>query len=546
MGIMPKTKEYVRRIRNCCLIGLFLGGLWLPLMDTLFIFDTSPALLEGREPAGWPTFVSSAKELALYPVKFEQFFRDHLGFRKLLIRTYNALHVKMLQISPLPHVILGKYSWLFSSNNGYAQSRRFTTAELRQWQRVLEQRRDWLADRGSRYLFVVAPNKETVYPEFMPDHLNGVRHESLLDQLIAHLRAHSAISLLDLRSPMHDAKGLHPLYTRTDMHWNDLGMFVGYQSILRALSDWFPHLQPLPLSAFDLRLSQGPPGHFDLARLMALPEFFAEQYVALIPHQARRAQVPRLSPRENVTTLTDTTLPRAVVLHDSFAHALIPFLSEHFQRVHYYRGIQEFQYDVVHHEHPDVVIQFIVERHIVPPAFLPTNPPEVEDRYLLQHYEQASDVRLALSAQQQSTLKANVPLSVSPAKDALLLRASHTDPQLILPSFSVSPGTIPTCRIDITSPASTTLTLFYLTNNTRMYTGKLSITRKLRAGQQQVYIQLTDQEFSGALRLDPGTVTGEYRIHGIEVRAFSPEKTPVAVTVPITPDTPRGSSTRPG
>lgn len=530
---MQKMRAHVRRSRNFCLIGLFLGVLWLPVLDNFFGFDASPSLQERRGLAGFPAFVPSTKELALYPAKFEQFYRDHLGFRQSLIRAYNFLHVKVFKVSPTPQVIMGKNHWFFFHNDGYYRSvRQFTTAELRQWKLVLEQRRNWLADRGIPYLFVVAPNKETIYPEFMPDHINRVRPESLLDQLIAYLCTHSDVSILDLRSPLRDAKGSHLLYSRTDIHWNDFGAFVGYQSILQALSDRFPHLRALPFSAFDVRLSQRPGIQFDLARVLALPGVFPEHHVALVPHQPRRAQMPRLSIVENVTTVTDAALPRAVVLHDSFAVTLIPFLSEHFQRVYYYRGVEEFQYDIVHNEHPDVAIQFIVERHIVPPAFLPTNPPEVEDRYLLQHYEQASDVRLALSAQHQNGLKANVPLSVGPAKDALLLRASHTDPQLILPPFSVSPGTIPVCRIDLTAPAPTTLTLFYLTNNTRVYTGKLSITRKLRAGQQQVYIPLTDQEFSGALRLDPGTVTGEYRIHGIEVRAFSPENSAVVATAP--------------
>lgn len=531
---MPNTSDRVRRIKNCALIGLFLGVLWLPLVDNFFVVDPGPSLNEGRRIARLPAFVLRKKALALYPTKFEQFFRAHLGFRKSLIRTYNALHVKVLQISPLPRVIMGKNGWLFSDNFDYHRAvRPFTADHLWQWQRVLEQRRDWLADRGIRYLFVIAPNKETVYPEFMPDHINRVRHESLLDQLIAHLRMHSEMSILDLRDPLLSAKDSHFLYPRTDLHWNDFGAFVGYQSVVKALSDWFPHLQPLSLSAFDFRLQEPPDHfHFDLARMMALPETFAERYGALVPRQVRHTQVLPFSTRENVTTLDDATLPRAVVLHDSFVFALMPFLSEHFQRVYYYMGNQEFQYDIVYNEHPDVVIQFIAERHLVPPLFLPTNPPEVEDRYLLQQYEKTVDVRLALSAQHRASLKANVPLSVEPANDALLLRTPHVDPRIILPTFSVPPGTMPVCRIDLTTPAPTTLTLFYLTNKTRAYIAKLSISRKLRAGRQQVYIPLTDQEFSGALRLDPGTVAGKYAIHGIEVRAFLPENSTVAATAP--------------
>ena len=64
-----------------------------------------------------------------------------------------------------------------------------------------------------------------------------------------------------------------------------------------------------------------------------------------------------------VTEVADTRLPRAVIFRDSFASRLVPFLSEHFSRA-VYLWQNDFDADVVGSEHPDIVIQEIVGRHL--------------------------------------------------------------------------------------------------------------------------------------------------------------------------------------
>ena len=58
-------------------------------------------------------------------------------------------------------------------------------------------------------------------------------------------------------------------------------------------------------------------------------------------------------------------LPRAVMFRDSFAECMIPFLSEHFRRILYiHLEPEEFHYDLVEREKPDMVIQEMVERKL--------------------------------------------------------------------------------------------------------------------------------------------------------------------------------------
>lgn len=66
--------------------------------------------------------------------------------------------------------------------------------------------------------------------------------------------------------------------------------------------------------------------------------------------------------REAVTIVDDPSLPTAVVFHDSFMPALLPYLSQHFRRVRYVWC--HYLQPVVDAERPDIVIHENVSRNV--------------------------------------------------------------------------------------------------------------------------------------------------------------------------------------
>jgi len=63
-------------------------------------------------------------------------------------------------------------------------------------------------------------------------------------------------------------------------------------------------------------------------------------------------------------------LPRAVMLRDSMAIALIPLLSENFSRIVYVSS-RTLDRDLIEREKPDIVIEELVERSLNAPGALP-------------------------------------------------------------------------------------------------------------------------------------------------------------------------------
>ena len=200
-------------------------------------------LVENRALASRPELKLDRAVLAGFPARFEAYFNDQFGFRKRLIHWLNIIKVAGLGVSPSSKVVLGRNGWLFHGDlyldyyRAISLSRR---AKLAMWQQLLESRRDWLAARGIPYLVVFVPTKSTMYPEYMPRVYNRVDRESRLDQLKAHLKTHSTLTILDLREPLLAAKSDGQIYYRTDTHWNNRGAYAGYARIMEALSAWFP------------------------------------------------------------------------------------------------------------------------------------------------------------------------------------------------------------------------------------------------------------------------------------------------------------------
>lgn len=374
--------------KNSGLPLVFLLMIFLPLADTVLRISAPIPLRENRKLASRPTF--DYRRPWDYLRGYEAFFNDHFGFRTQLLLAHNRLVYGLFRASPTEKVIIGRQGWLFLSRladftneiDYYRAVKPFSLRELAEFKKVLEERRAWLAQRGIRYLFVLAPNKSTIYPEFMPAAVNRVHPRTRMDQLVDYLARHSDLKILDLRPALRQEKRELRVYHKTDSHWNDLGGYVAYREIVRRLGDYFPGVAPMPLGDFTVARAEGAEG--DLASMLALRrDRWRETYITLepkTPFLARpAAPTPGFAPpsswiRLDATERAGAPIQGAVMVRDSFAHQLIPYLSETFARIVYiWDWDLHFYPEVIEKERPRVVIDEMAERSLLNPV--PVNPP---------------------------------------------------------------------------------------------------------------------------------------------------------------------------
>lgn len=357
------------------LLVVFLAAIGLPPLMTLFSPGKQVSEDEKRTLTAAPELTFSLSSIRAFPRAFEAYYGDHFGLRNTLTQGYTLARLRLQKISSAEDVVIGRDDWLFYGRQDLIDDHRgrlsWSDAELAAWKRELTARRDWLAERGVRYLYVVAPNKQSVYPEFMPLQFTKVAQGSRTDRWLAYLRRHTDIDILDLRQPLLAAKPEALVYQRTDTHWNDRGAFVAYRAMIGHLQNDAVHATPLAAYAETRKEHGGGDLAAKLGAVGAFPDYdtqlaLREPPCAHVVPAKGEAVTERGKHPAMAATRCEQAVLTVLMLHDSFATKLMPFLSESFREITYVwsRYDQAMVEKLLADEQPDIVIEQSVERRM--------------------------------------------------------------------------------------------------------------------------------------------------------------------------------------
>lgn len=350
---------------------LFTAAIGAPGLVMLTGSDPQLKNTEKRELAQVPRY--SLERLAKFPTEYTVYFSENFGLRKLLFR-WNALtYVYGLHASPLPdRVFFGKGDWMFYVRDGaleqYQDLCQFPEEKAARIARTLVERRDWLRAQGIHYVLMIPPEKSSIYPEKLPSRIHRFGLPSCLDQFLAYLRKHTDLDVVDVRDELKAMKAERDVYYTTDIHWNPIGGYIGYKGLMEHIHRALPSAgPPVPFASFTIDPDTNDAG--DLALQIGVNDLLTRVTPMLVP--ATKPKSERLPPdsyhgsaffkfQPVIDQVADTTKPRLLMWRDSFAVYMIPHLSEHFSRsVYIWTPI--FLHEIVQQEHPDVVVQEIME-----------------------------------------------------------------------------------------------------------------------------------------------------------------------------------------
>jgi alginate O-acetyltransferase complex protein AlgJ len=364
----------VKKLQNKFIIVLFIAVLALPALDMIFHFSPVKELFEKRLPVEKPTFPRSLSELKEYPRNFEKFFNDDYGMRKSFITLYGKMMDKIFDESPDARAVVGKDGWFFFDNcnslldaTGKAQLDDVLVAKgvenfIKNWRQLREKNVD--------YLVVIAADKSSVYPEFLPDYIKPSDLHRI-DKFISALKQKAPdFPLLDLRPILLEAKKRDSIiYHETDTHWNRRGAHYGYVSMMKKLGAK-PHLR----SEFVNKEDDTVRG--DISDIMGvdtknlnrdLAPKFKTYSQEIEGSKVEKAEFHRFRAFENL----HKNLPRAFVYHDSFYGELFDLANEHFSFVASanespcdinYDRIRSYKPNVIIHEFWEGRIELIMKR----------------------------------------------------------------------------------------------------------------------------------------------------------------------------------------
>lgn len=317
---------------------------------------------EKRELASCPSFFTEKGINKDFTDEFDAYFTDNFAFRTDFITAYAKLYDAVFAQSISDQVVIGKEGWLFFTPevNDYTNTAVLSDGEVYRICRTLAIMREYAARNGAEFIFTIAPNKSSIYGEYMPDSYIQVGEENSYDVLSAELATRD-FPFVDLRAVLRNGSEEADLYHKKDTHWNNLGALLGYVAILDAVSeavpdftfDTYEEITPVAANTWS----------GDLECMLFPTQVLLDTQYDLGMQENYRSRRPIKSPEEiKITTYCDSGEKNAVMYRDSFANALIPMMSNAFSTITYSRAIP-YDFSLVTEE-TDVVIFEIVERNL--------------------------------------------------------------------------------------------------------------------------------------------------------------------------------------
>lgn len=358
---------------------LFCGLLLGPFLDQLVrpSSDRSPREAELRDPAPFPEWPEEFAAWAAFTRDLKVHYADTMGMRDYLLRWRNIVQWTWIGACSAETLDRGPTGWAFYAGERTRDVYRglipADVAEQDRWVEVLKERRDACERVGAKYLFVICPSKEVIYPEFAPSTWEPIG-PSRYEQFAQRLAREPSIPFLDLRPAFLAAKsGDKPgdwLYNEFGTHWNGRGIHVAYSEILERLRADFPDLKTWPVEEL-ARFEDAGSGD-GLGRQLYIDDLLdgagyglgvlAPQYeVMLDVSEGLDRRVLANGPPDR---------PRLVWFHDSFGPYLQSLLFAAFSYTSARRTFQFVAKDVFQ-EVPDIVLETFVDRslYIMPPIY---------------------------------------------------------------------------------------------------------------------------------------------------------------------------------
>ncbi|MPM06681.1 hypothetical protein SDC9_52983 [bioreactor metagenome] len=217
---------------------VFLISLLLPLLFSDFK-GGGVSESEKRVLAKFPDIeLNSLNSVNEFKDSFDIWFIDNIGFRNSAMRIKASIEYWLFNVSSNKSVVVGKDGWLFytgSSNLEIAAGTYPISQEkLINIKNNQQKVQDKLHEKGINYLIILVPSKVSVYPENL--YGNYSIRPTVIDKLSSFLGENTSIPVINLKNELLDAKVSDLLYYKQDTHWNDLGAYVGYCSVIKTLN----------------------------------------------------------------------------------------------------------------------------------------------------------------------------------------------------------------------------------------------------------------------------------------------------------------------
>lgn len=325
---------------------------------------TDAITAEKRRLAEFPAFQDAEGNFnTKFSTEFQAYVSDHFGFRQELVQLDSLLKADLLHVSAEDNVIIGKEDWFYytKTTDDFIGNPTVSDLGLQNILRNLKLMQEYTESKGSQILVTIVPNKNTIYPEYMPDYYRNFGTSSNLDRL-EQLLSGQEIPYLSLKDALLQEKEQSnmQLYHKLDSHWNNAGALSGYRAIMDASG---LACNSYPDAEKHYKIEWNRTG--DIFEMLFPDSGILDENVIYLELDFNYRYLGHYKNSDDLTinTINPEGTGSLLMFRDSFGEAIIPYFSQSFHTAMYSRA-RGCPFYYLEMQKYDLVIAEIVERNI--------------------------------------------------------------------------------------------------------------------------------------------------------------------------------------
>lgn len=287
------------------------------------------------------------------------YFEDNFAYRNNCIDLNARVRAALFATSATDQVIIGENGWMYYGGtlSDFLASDPMTEREAFNIAHNSSLMQGYARAQGSEFVFVIAPNKNALYPENMPYYyLDGQNASMALLRSKLQEKDVNYVNLFELFEEQESE-----LYYLTDSHWNTEGALLVANALLdsvgkESIADPVNSEQTIITGDIEKMLFPVTASSEVSKRFLGKPWSFEAGSLSV----------------EDASIDTGSNGDGALLMYrDSFANNLIPWLAPEFKKAHFSKMVP---YDLtqINRLNPDVVIVERAQRHV---SLLAQSPP---------------------------------------------------------------------------------------------------------------------------------------------------------------------------
>ena len=342
---------------------LFLCFLIMPNIIYKIFYDSfDHTNYENRTLASKPILVLT--NINEYPKKYEEYFNDYLPFRNELVKLKNLNDIFIFKNVFNRIVFLGKEKWLFHKwNNIYS----FNEEELETAKNNLIHFRDELKKKNIDFILLICPDKQLVYPEYVPNYIKGKLPNNGTEIFVEYIKNNTDIKVVYPKEELLKYKDKYQLYYKYDAHWNTLGAYIEYTQLMKSFGIYIDNIDNVDIKDFDGNQSYnlGVYQYNDMAYLLSLNslKYYNDDKTYIISNYiTKNYETNYYISSENFSFNSKSykSKDNIIIIRDSFGLNMIDYIATGFRQSKFIH-LDTFKNENITECKPDIVVFQLVE-----------------------------------------------------------------------------------------------------------------------------------------------------------------------------------------